>query len=49
MDTETETIKEVVDIFIKLKSWRRKIVMWLWPDSCKIAKILKDYCWKDCN
>lgn len=46
---EIETIEKVVDILIKLKGWRRKVIKWLWPDICNMCKILKDYCWKDCN
>jgi len=48
-EEEVETIEKIVDILIKLKGWRLKVIRWLWPNIDNLREILKDYCWKDCN
>jgi len=30
-----------------LPRWKRKIIMWLWPDIIEVAKDLKEYYWCD--
>lgn len=42
-------IEKVVDVVIRLKGWRLKIVAWLWPGINSIREILNKYCWKDCG
>ncbi len=46
---EEAVIEHIVDTLIKLKGWRRKLIMWLWPDIRDIAETLREYCWKDCG
>ena len=49
INEEAEVIEKVVDIIIRFKGWRMRLVRWLWPDMKKICEILKEYCWKECN
>ena len=46
---EAKVVESIVDKVILLSGWRRKVIVWLWPELRVIVDILREYCWKDCR
>ena len=40
-------IESLWQVMIDLPRWKKKIIMWLWPDIINIADNLREYYWSD--
>lgn len=40
-------IENMWRVMIDLPRWKKKIIMWLWPDIINVANDLREYYWSD--
>jgi len=40
-------IESLWRVMINLPRWKKKIIMWLWPDIINVADDLREYYWSD--